>query len=61
MTTEEAKTKWCPYDNYGGGNRAENNNPKTSTNCLADKCAAWRWIKDLGKASDQGYCGLAGK
>lgn len=77
MTEDEALDKWCPhsrrYHSNGSYNRTENQwNLPESTNCVASKCMAWRWVKDplvefvandktiTGKTSEHGYCGLAG-
>lgn len=70
-TPEQAKDLWCPMARVGvlpgAGGPAGINDPTVEfhTNCIADKCAMWRWVPaELGarhKPPTHGYCGLAGR
>lgn len=79
-TKEEARRLWCPMVRYEGDDGANFNrgtsqaNPTNSLspdddryvcNCIADKCAMWRWDVSwpVGGKPVQlttGHCGLAG-
>ena len=70
MTTDEAKTKICPFMNeyirVGEREIAE------VKNCICDECMAWEWEttykhydtlppKPIGKSTTDGYCKRIGK
>lgn len=69
MTSEEAKTKWCPmvrltmtpcdgtWQNRLITNRVEFVEKGCSeANCIADGCALWR--PDIKSNQNEGWCGL---
>lgn len=64
LTAEEAKRIWCPMAR------------QPHANCIADKCAMWRWstievpprnaepgklVAPIKVRGSTGYCGLAGR
>lgn len=52
-TTEQAKQLWCPMGRVGvlpkAGGPAGVNDPDVEfkTNCIADRCAMWRWLSEV--------------
>lgn len=78
-TTEQAKRLWCPMVRSGAGSDPALNAIQGADrtgfdfNCIADKCAMWRWKAGLVRSRNDresrmvlkpstthGYCGLAG-
>lgn len=80
-TPEQAKELWCPMvrigvtQNHGGPSAVNDPTTQYRGNCIADKCAMWRWAEEpkqvfLTKTANEetyttvmvkerGYCGLA--
>lgn len=46
-TPEEAKTLWCPMVRLNGENWSDARGARRDAynNCIADRCAMWRWEK----------------
>lgn len=68
MTVSDARERWCPfatarvlsYRNQRGGRDlivTQVGDEPVTTQCVASRCMAWRWI-DAGCV--EGFCGLAG-
>jgi len=58
-TPEQAKILWCPMGRTGTpaiGGMNDNRSEYLRNNCIANKCAMWRWADG---ADGLGYCGLA--
>jgi len=65
MKIEDAKQKWCPFarsyashdSSAASINREWDGSPDNGTMCIADRCMAWRELRDNGVVTG-GCCGL---
>lgn len=42
LTSEEAKTKWCPFSGLERQDPTDGWNSPTAWRCIAEECMAWR-------------------
>jgi hypothetical protein len=70
MTTEDARTKWCPMVRVTalregcatGATTNQIDESYTSCQCISKDCMMWRWTDPTytWTPTSEGYCGLGG-